>query len=885
MKEIIINVDAYNENSIKTIEGDNLSEVYKIYICKNKRRIDLTNKIAIMAYVNEYGNKKSNILALNITNASQGEIELPITNVISSENGVYACQVAIYGENNSLEQTAPFSLIVENNIFSKISNTAINSTDFHILSEAIKTTSEYAEKLKQGTENIELQYANKTDQLQKQIDSLTLGAVGDGNNAEVVQARAGYTVLNDRLNSYDYTSKGYDYIIDNSVLNWSNGLINGYGDNQDDATKIRINKFFTKSFADIIQANKGYEFILRAWNNEHNAIITTQDKWLTYLNLKELNDNYEYKLFVRKTEGGNISIDESVNIKFIIESYVKKIDDKLTSEIKNVDDFNRNLEEKMTKEFLEINNDIYYKETKDITNLKWESGVQLVDGTFDNNPSYSHTDINVTGGEVYYITGYNFYKNVLFAVLDEKGTVLTQVQERGQGEAILYNNIKVEIPENGTILRVNKREPVEGTLFLPKIKKEIKSTILDKKTTEIKKEIFTKTNSLVDMNNLKSDKAIMSWVTTANIKNESTYLYSNKGRKYTDLYEVYAGDIYKSAFEKASQKGFVYMLFNKNGNFLKATNNLVTEVVVEEDGYIIFDFPNKDLIPEAIVKVKNNKDFPFVEPFYHENFSCVPYKEVEKPLDIIDKTGGYMAIFHDFGVIGDSLASGNMEGVDSSGNYIYKDNLDYSWGKCIARATGCTNHQFSRGGQYLHDNNWFDEWKERVKATPCTAYIICIGFNDYNWLKEDPSRLGSISDIKSNYLENPNSFYGQYGKMIQLLKEVQPKAKLFLCNMEWNNTDDSQINKAIGDMVNHFDNAYLIDLYTYAHEPYWGVPNVYKTGLYHKNTLGYQKMAWNIMSYIDYIVRHNMEDFIYVQFIGTEYRLPTKEEIESEQNK
>lgn len=161
MKEIIVNVDNYNENSIKTIEGDNLSEVYKIYICKNKRRIDLTNKIAVMAYVDEYGSKRSNILNLNITNASQGEIELPITNVISNENGVYACQIAIYGENNSLEQTAPFSLIVENNIFSKISNTAINSSDFHILSEAIKTASEYAKKLKDGTEKIELQYADK----------------------------------------------------------------------------------------------------------------------------------------------------------------------------------------------------------------------------------------------------------------------------------------------------------------------------------------------------------------------------------------------------------------------------------------------------------------------------------------------------------------------------------------------------------------------------------------------------------------------------------------------------------------------------------------------------------------------------------------------------
>lgn len=190
MKEIIINVDAYNENSIRTVEGDNLSEVYKIYICKNKRRIDLTNKIAVMAYVNEYGSKKSNILALNITNAAEGEIELPITNVISNENGVYACQIAIYGENNSLEQTAPFSLIVENNIFSKISNTAINSTDFHILSEAIKTTNAYCEKLKEGTENIELQYANKLNEKLDKDGIVTMANMGQ----DVKEAMTGGSV-------------------------------------------------------------------------------------------------------------------------------------------------------------------------------------------------------------------------------------------------------------------------------------------------------------------------------------------------------------------------------------------------------------------------------------------------------------------------------------------------------------------------------------------------------------------------------------------------------------------------------------------------------------------------------------------------------------------
>ncbi|MGU8438977.1 BppU family phage baseplate upper protein, partial [Clostridium perfringens] len=190
MKEIIINVDSYNENSIKTIEGDNLSEVYKIYILKNKRRIDLTNKIAVMAYVDEYGSKRSNILNLNITNAAEGEIELPITNIISEHNGIYACQVAIYGENNSLEQTAPFSLVVENNIFSKISNNAINSSDFHILSEAIKTTNSYAEKLKQGTENIELQYANKLNEKLDKDGIVTMANMGQ----DVKEAMTGGSV-------------------------------------------------------------------------------------------------------------------------------------------------------------------------------------------------------------------------------------------------------------------------------------------------------------------------------------------------------------------------------------------------------------------------------------------------------------------------------------------------------------------------------------------------------------------------------------------------------------------------------------------------------------------------------------------------------------------
>ncbi|PWW86606.1 BppU family phage baseplate upper protein [Clostridium perfringens] len=191
MKEIIVNVDSYNENSIRTVEGDNLSEVYKIYILKNKRRIDLTNKIAIMAYVNKYGNKKSNILALNIANAAEGEIELPITNVISNENGVYACQIAIYGENNSLEQTAPFSLIVENNIFSDITKAIADSKDFTYLENILDKASKLSEKLKENTSSA----TNANSNLESNITA------ANNINSKILENTSTATSLNKNLES------------------------------------------------------------------------------------------------------------------------------------------------------------------------------------------------------------------------------------------------------------------------------------------------------------------------------------------------------------------------------------------------------------------------------------------------------------------------------------------------------------------------------------------------------------------------------------------------------------------------------------------------------------------------------------------------------------
>lgn len=146
MSEILlnINVDSYNKEGIKTIKGNNNAEIYKLYILKNKRRLNLTGKTIKLGYVMAGTTKGDIIENLNITNAEQGEITFPITNRISKQDGVYSCQLAIYGADGFLEHTATFGLTVEANIFTKIAGEIENSKDFtyieRILEEA-KTVS------------------------------------------------------------------------------------------------------------------------------------------------------------------------------------------------------------------------------------------------------------------------------------------------------------------------------------------------------------------------------------------------------------------------------------------------------------------------------------------------------------------------------------------------------------------------------------------------------------------------------------------------------------------------------------------------------------------------------------------------------------------------
>ncbi len=119
MKEIFINIDETTSEGIFTRQDNNNAEVYKIYIISNKGKVNLNGKSVKMGY-NFSGTNSGDILVLNITDGENGEITLPITNKLTRKDGVFHCQLAIYGEDGYLENSSKFTLTVEKNVFSKI---------------------------------------------------------------------------------------------------------------------------------------------------------------------------------------------------------------------------------------------------------------------------------------------------------------------------------------------------------------------------------------------------------------------------------------------------------------------------------------------------------------------------------------------------------------------------------------------------------------------------------------------------------------------------------------------------------------------------------------------------------------------------------------------
>lgn len=247
----------------------------------------------------------------------------------------------------------------------------------------------------------------------------------------------------------------------------------------------------------------------------------------------------------------------------------------------------------------------------------------------------------------------------------------------------------------------------------------------------------------------------------------------------------------------------------------------------------------------------------------------------EKPLENL--VGGYSntAIFRTMAFIGDSLSSGEFEAVDANGTKSYHDFFEYSWGQYIARKNGLTAYNFSNGG--LTAKVYLESFAERKgfwdKEKACQAYVIALGVND---IYGKDFKIGEAKDIAATEFSGERPFISYYAEIVRKYKEISPDAKFFFVTFpnESSKPDKTKTEgmvNALYALAEHFENAYVIDLYKYG--PVYDEAFVENYFLHsHMNPMGYILTANLIDSYIDYIIRTNPSDFKNVGFIGTDIK-------------
>lgn len=249
------------------------------------------------------------------------------------------------------------------------------------------------------------------------------------------------------------------------------------------------------------------------------------------------------------------------------------------------------------------------------------------------------------------------------------------------------------------------------------------------------------------------------------------------------------------------------------------------------------------------------------------------FDENEKPLDKLVTDGGFCGIFRNIGCIGDSLSSGEFESRTEDGIVNWHDMYEYSWGQYIARSTGSTVYNFSRGGMTARElaESFGEECK--LWSTPCQAYIIALGVNDISGAIREKTDLGDINDLGTGW--EVDNFARAYIGIITRLKRMQPHAKFFLMTVpkEENESEErmrlrDRHAEILYETAEKYANCYILDFRKYA--PVYD--SVFKEKFFlggHLNPMGYILTARMTESYIDYIIRHNSDDFKQTAFIGT----------------
>ena len=318
-------------------------------------------------------------------------------------------------------------------------------------------------------------------------------------------------------------------------------------------------------------------------------------------------------------------------------------------------------------------------------------------------------------------------------------------------------------------------------------------------------------------------------------------------------FEISAGGITKfltSLLYLFGNNGDIYLV-DENGTVgmkMSSTGNI--DVNISTDSFVkAFN------IASSLLTLYSKDDVTFLE-------SIKP-----NPLSIIKPVSSFASIIHSWGFIGDSLSSGEFE-YHEGDQTKYIDMYDYSWGQRFCKLCGVDGYNFSQGGQSA--KGWCQGSSDRTwggaSVNPKQGYIIALGVNDRSKSLYPVGDLSTDVDMV-DYNNNADTYAGWMAGIVQRLKSIQPKCKIFVVT---DPKGDDTWNNIVRGLTTKFTDVFLIDLALYAPSYAGAFSSMFFNGG-HMNAMGYEYTAYMMATYIDWIIRNNINSFKQVSFIGTDY--------------
>jgi hypothetical protein len=394
-------------------------------------------------------------------------------------------------------------------------------------------------------------------------------------------------------------------------------------------------------------------------------------------------------------------------------------------------------------------------------------------------------------------------------------------------------------------------------------------------------------------------------ITTQKYRGQDGPIASQNGNYYTDPIYLHKGATIAVNAETSSTNYALVSKVSESGEYIStllqsALSGVHQTITLSETcyisisssyahatGFVITDVSLEQRVDDLAV------DAETVSPAADTKLPAI----TDNPLDTIRRDAGYGSIIRKWGIIGDSLSSGEMqcynEESTSSSDYKFIDMYQYSTGQVLARLLGAEAYNFSNGGQttwgwlksqgVVRDETYIGgvgggDWRlaqqsEYIKD----GYIIAMGVNDRSKIVNGDYELGTTSQITTyngtdsdidDTTTYPKSFVRYYAGIIQRILSVQPKAKIFCVTPLGDNY--AEIAQAIRDIVTYFGgNVYLMDIREYIPDGY-DVAGFKLQG--HLSPMGYAYWAYMYNTYIDWIIRNNGNAFRDTALIGTDYR-------------